>query len=179
MRDLYGLQLNLLLEVSGQISKSLPLRRRDNALAFAVGSIKEKGRDPIFHLLYDGAPARFLRNHLKNYARRVLGQSFSININSIVLNEVPLDIVRRCDSHTLRRWYTIINVFKTALYALYYRRSLFDRNGIGIIRTFNHHLRAVKKAAEERKSDILDSMWFIPEKDDSVLPFYKILNEIH
>ena len=130
-------------------------------------------------MLHDGAPARFLRSHLKNYARRILGQTFSININSIVFNEVPIDIVKRCDNHTLRGWYTFINIFKTALYLLSYRRSLFDRDGIGTIRTFNHHLRAVKKAAEERKSDILDTIWSIPERDDYVLPFYKILNELH
>ena len=49
-------------------------------------SCNEKGRNPIFHLLYDGAPARFLRNHLRNYARRILDQSFEITISSIVLN---------------------------------------------------------------------------------------------
>ena len=133
----------------------------------------------IFLLLYDGAPACFLRNHLRNYARRILDQSFEINISSIILNEVPFNIVKRCDNHSLRRWYTIENIFKTTLYALYYWRSLFDRNGIVIIRTFNHHLRAIKRAAKERKSDILDNILFLPEKDDSVIPFYKILNEIH
>ena len=142
-------------------------------------SFNEKGRNPIFHLLYDGAPALFLRNHLRNYARRSLDQSFEINISSIILNEVPFNIVKRCDNHSLRRWYTIENIFKTTLYALYYWRSLFDRNGIVIIRTFNHHLRAIKRAAKERKSDILDNILFLPEKDDSVIPFYKILNEIH
>ena len=142
-------------------------------------SFNEKGRNPIFHLLYDGAPALFLRNHLRNYARRSLDQSFEINISSIILNEVPFNIVKRCDNHSLRRWYTIVNIFKTTLYALYYRRSLFDRNGIVIIRTFNHHLRAIKRAATERKSDILENILLLPEKDDSVTPFYKILNEIH
>ena len=66
-------------------------------------SCNEKGRDPIFHLLYYGAPARFLRNHLKNYARRILGQSFEININSLIFNEVPFDIAKRFDSPSLRR----------------------------------------------------------------------------
>ena len=33
--------------------------------------------------------------------------------------------------------------------------------------------------AKEGRSDILDNIWFLPEKDDSVLPFYKILNETH
>ena len=70
----------------------------------------------------------------------------------------------------------------TALWAVYghfYRRSLFDRNGNVIIKTFNHHLRAIKRTAKERRSDILDNIWFLPEKDDSVVPFYKILNETH
>ena len=79
----------------------------------------------------------------------------------------------------LRRWFTLINIFKTTLYALYYRRPLFDRSGSIIIRTFNHHLRAAKRAATERCSDILEKIIFIPEKDDSVIPFYKIFNEIH
>ena len=45
--------------------------------------------------------------------------------------------------------------------------------------TFNHHLRAIKRTAKERRSDILDNIWFLPDKDDSVVPFYKILNETH
>ena len=40
MQDLYGLQLNLLLEALGLTSKSLPIRKKDKALAFAVGSLK-------------------------------------------------------------------------------------------------------------------------------------------
>ena len=56
---------------------------------------------------------------------------------------------------------------------------MFDKNGNVIIKTFNHHLRAIKRTAKERRSDILDNIWFLPEKDDSVLPFYKILNETH
>ena len=58
-------------------------------------------------------------------------------------------------------------------------KSLFDRNGTVIIRTSNYHLRAIKRAATERKSDILENILLLPEKDDSVTPFYKILNEIH
>ena len=142
-------------------------------------SCNEKGRNPIFHLLFDGAPACFLRNHLKNYARRILDQSFDITISSILFNEIPFYIVKRCNNQSLRRWYTLINIFKTTLYAIYYRQPLFDRNGSVIIRTFNHHLRAAKRAATERKSDILEKIFFLPEKDDSVTPFYKILNEIH
>ena len=79
----------------------------------------------------------------------------------------------------MRRWFTLINIFKTTLYSLYYRRPLFDRRGFIIILTFNHHLRAAKRAATERNSDILEKILFLPEKDDSVIPFYKILNEIH
>ena len=144
-----------------------------------TNSINETGRNPIFHLLFDGAPARFLRNHLKNYARRILDQSFDITINAIIFNEVPFYIVKRCNNQSLRRWFTLINIFKTTLYSLYYRRPLFDRNGSIIIRTFNHHLRAAKRAAIERNSDILEKIFFLPEKDDSVTPFHKILNEIH
>ena len=79
----------------------------------------------------------------------------------------------------MRRWFTLINIFKTTLYSLYYRRPLFDRWGFIIILTFNHHLRAAKRAATERNSDILEKILFLPEKDDSVIPFYKIFNEIH
>ena len=93
--------------------------------------------------------------------------------------EIPFNIVKRCNNQSLRRWYTLINIFKTTSYALYYRRPLFDRNGTVIIKTFNHHLRAAKRVATERKSDILEKILFLPEKDDSVTPFYKILNEIH
>ena len=72
-----------------------------------------------------------------------------------------------------------MNIYKAALYSLYYRRALLDRDGIGLIRAFNYHLRAVKRAAEERKSDILNNIWYIPEKNNYVEPFYKILNESH
>ena len=142
-------------------------------------SINETGRNPIFHLLFDGGPARFLRNHLKNYARRILDQSFDITLNAIIFNEVPFYIVKRSNTQSLSRWFTVINIFKTTLYSLYYRRPLFDKSGSIIIRTFNHHLRAAKRAAIERKSDILEKILFIPEKDDSVVPFYKIFTEIH
>ena len=135
-------------------------------------STNETGRSPIFHLLFDGAPARFLRNYLKHYARRILDQSFDITLSAIIFNEAPFHIVKRCDNQSLRRWFTIINIFKTTLYALYYRRPLFDR-------TFNHHLRAAKKAAAERCSDILNKITYIPERDVSVIPFYKILNDTH
>ena len=40
-------------------------------------------------------------------------------------------------------------------------------------------LHTSSAAAKERKSDILHNILFLPEKDDSVIPFYKILNEIH
>ena len=56
---------------------------------------------------------------------------------------------------------------------------MFDRNGSVIIKTFNHNLRAIKRTAKERRSNILDNIWFLPDKDDSVVHFYKILNETH
>ena len=40
-------------------------------------------------------------------------------------------------------------------------------------------MRAAKRAATERNSDIFEKILFLPEKDDSVIPFYKIFNEIH
>ena len=50
---------------------------------------------------------------------------------------------------------------------------------LGNYSTFNmgiflHHLPAT-----ERCSDILDKITYIPERDDSVIPFYKILNDTH
>ena len=184
----FDLENNLMYQVVFKVTPLLALQKHEH-VSFQASWLRsfetitysgnEKGRDPIFHLLYDGAPARFLRNHLKNYARRISGQSFEININSIIFNEVPFDIAKRCNNPSLRRWYTIVNIFKTALSAVYYRRSMFDRNGNVIIKTFNHHLRAIKRTAKERRSDILDNIWFLPDKDDSVVPFYKILNETH
>ena len=115
-------------------------------------SINETGRNPIFHLLFDGAPARFLRNHLKNYARRILDQSFDITINAIIFNEVPFYIVKRSNTQSLRRWFTVINIFKTTLYSLYYRRPLFDKSGSIIIRTFNHHCSVCDCACSNSRS---------------------------
>ena len=79
----------------------------------------------------------------------------------------------------MRRWFSVINVFKATMYSLYYRRPLFDKYGSVIIRSFNHHLRATKRVALERRSDILEEILFLPEKGDSVIPFFKILNEVH
>ena len=59
------------------------------------------------------------------------------------------------------------------------RRPIFDKYGSVIIRSFNHHLRATKRVALERGSDILGEILFLPDKGDSVTPFFKILNEVH
>ena len=127
-------------------------------------STNEAGRNPIFHLLFDSGPARFLRSYLKNYARQILGQSFDISLPSIIFNEIPFHIVKRCDKETLRRWSSVINVYKATMYSLYYRRPIFDKYGTGIVRSFNHHLRATKRVALERKSDIFEDIFLLPEK---------------
>ena len=142
-------------------------------------STNEAGRNPIYHLLFDSGPARFLRSYLKNYARQILGQSFDISLPSIIFNEIPFHIVKRCDKQTLRRWSSVINVYKATMYSLYYRRPIFDKYGTGIVRSFNHHLRATKRVALERKSDILEDIFLLPEKGDAVIPFFKVLNEVH
>ena len=123
--------------------------------------------------------ARFIRDHLKNYARQILGQTFDISLPAIVFNEVPFHIVKRSDMQSLRRWYSIINVYKATMFSLYYRRPVFDRYGSVIIRSFNFHLRAIKRVAVERGSDILEDILFLPVKGDSVTPFYKTLNDVH
>ena len=117
-------------------------------------STNEAGRNPIFLLLFDNGPARFLRNHLKNYARQILGQSFDISLPAIIFNEVPFHIVKRSNTQSLPRWFSVINVFKATMYSLYYRRPLFDKHGSVIITSFNHHLRATKRVALERRSEI-------------------------
>ena len=96
-----------------------------------------------------------------------------------IFNEIPFHIVKRCDKQTLRRWSSVINVYKATMYSLYYRRPIFDKHGTGIVRSFNHHLRATKRVALERKSDILEDIFLLPEKGDAVIPFYKVLNEVH
>ena len=142
-------------------------------------SINEAGRNPTFHLLFSGGPARFIRDHLKNYARQILGQTFDISLPAIIFNEVPFHIVKRSDMQSLRRWYSIVNVYKATMFSLYYRRPIFDKYGSVIIRSFNHHLRAIKRVAVERGSDILEDILFLPVKGDSVTPFYKTLNDVH
>ena len=64
------------------------------------------------------------------------------------------------------------------MYSIYYRKSTYDRYGTTIIKSFNHHLRSIKKVAEERGSDILDSIFLLPLRGNSVTPFYKILNDV-
>ena len=142
-------------------------------------STNKTGRNPTFHLLFDSGSARFIRNHLKNYARQILGQTFDISLPAIIFNEVHFHIVKRSDTQSLRRWFSVINVYKATMYSLYYRRPIFDKYGSVIIRSFNHHLRATKRVALERGSDILEEIFFLPEKGDSVTPFFKILNEVH
>ena len=79
---------------------------------------------------------------------------------------------------SMRRWYSVVNAYKATMFSLYYRRPTFDRYGTTIIRSFNHHLRSIKKVAAERGSDILDNILLLPVKGDSVTPFYKTLNDV-
>merc|ERR1712067_120706 len=91
-------------------------------------SVNEPGRDPIFHLLFSGSPARFLREHLKQYARIILGQSF----------EISFHILKRCDKSSIRRWFSVVNAYKATMYSLYYRRSTYDRYGTAIVKCFQY-----------------------------------------
>ena len=78
----------------------------------------------------------------------------------------------------MRRWYSVVNAYKATMFSIYYRRPTFDRYGTTIIKSFNHHLRSIKKVAEERGSDILDNIFLLPVKGNSVTPFYKTLNDV-
>ena len=86
--------------------------------------------------------------------------------------------MKRCDKQSIRRWYSVVNAYKAAMYSIYYRRSTYDRHGTTIVKSFNHHLRSIKKVAEERGSDIMDSIYLLPLRGDTVTPFYKILNDV-
>ena len=141
-------------------------------------SVNEPGRDPIFHLLFSGSPARFLREHLKQYARIILGQSFDISLPSILFLEIPFHILKRCDKPSIRRWFSVVNAYKATMYSLYYKRLTYDRHGAAIVKCFNHHLRSIKKVAEERHSDIMDNIYLLPLRGDNVIPYYKIANDV-
>ena len=141
-------------------------------------SVNEPGRDPIFHLLYSGSPARFMREHLKQYARIILGQVFDISLPSILFLEIPFHILKRCDKPSIRRWFSVVNAYKATMFSLYYKRLTYDRHGTAIVKCFNHHLRSIKKVAEERGSDIMNSIYLLPLKGDTVIPFYKIANDV-
>ena len=88
-------------------------------------------------------------------------------------------LMRSHFTFSLRRWYSVINVYKATMFSLYYRRPILDKYGSVIIRSFNHHLRAIKRVAVERGSDFLEDILFSPVKGDSVTPFYKTLNDVH
>jgi hypothetical protein len=141
-------------------------------------SVNEPGRDPIFHLLFSGSPARFLREHLKQYARIILGQSFDISLPSILFLEIPFHILKRCDKSSIRRWFSVVSAYKATLYSLYYRKATYDRYGTSIVKCFNHHLRSIKKVAEERHSDIMENIYLLPLRGDNVIPYYKIANDV-
>ena len=141
-------------------------------------SVNEPGRDPIFHLLFSGSPARFLREHLKQYARIILGQSFDISLPSILFLEIPFHILKRCDKSSIRRWFSVVNAYKATMFSLYYRKMTYDRYGTSIVKCFNHHLRSIKKVAEERHSDIMDNIYLLPLRGDNVTPYYKIANDV-
>ena len=64
------------------------------------------------------------------------------------------------------------------MFSLYYKRLTYDRHGTAIVKCFNHHLRSIKKVAEERGSDIMNSIYLLPLKGDTVIPFYKIANDV-
>ena len=64
------------------------------------------------------------------------------------------------------------------MYSLYYRKTTYDRYGTSIVKCFNHHLRSIKKVAEERNSDIMDDIYLLPSRGDTVIPYYKIANDV-
>ena len=114
----------------------------------------------------------------RTHARQILGQTFDISLPAIVFNEIPFHIMKRCDKQSIRRWFSVVNAYKAAMFSIYYRRSTYDRYGTTIIKSFNHHLRSIKKVAEGRGSDILDSIFLLPLRGNTVTPFYKILNDV-
>ena len=52
-----------------------------------------------------------------------------------------------------------------------------DKYRVWLIRSFNYHLRATKKTAELRKSDVVNNIFFIPKRSNAVKPFYELLKE--
>ena len=119
-----------------------------------------------------------MREHLKQYARIILGQVFDISlpINSLPRNSVSYN--EKCDNQSMRRWYSVVGAYKAAMYSIYYRRETYDRYGTSIIKSFNHHLRSIKKVAEERGSDIMDCIYLLPLRGNTVTPFYKTFNDV-
>ena len=67
---------------------------------------------------------------------------------------------------------------RQCIYSLYYKRSTYNRYGTAIVKFFNHHLRSIKRVAEERGSDIMNSIYLLPLRGDTVIPFYKIANDV-
>ena len=39
-------------------------------------------------------------------------------------------------------------------------------------------MRSIKKVAEERNSDIMDDIYLLPLRGDTVIPYYKIANDV-
>ena len=39
-------------------------------------------------------------------------------------------------------------------------------------------MRSIKKVAEERNSDIMDNIYLLPLRGDTVIPYYKIANDV-
>ena len=116
-----------------------------------------------------------MREHLKQYAPVILGQAFDISLPSILFLEIPFHILKRCDQPSIRRWFSVVNAYKATMFSLYYKRLTYDRNGTAIVKCFNHHLRSIKKVAEERGSDIMNSIYLLPLKGDTIIPFTKLL----
>ena len=114
-------------------------------------------RNPYKHLLFECTPAKFLSQYVDILLTRVSRNRIKITLELLILNELPYQIVKDCNKETLKVIFTILNVFRTSLYSIYYKRQ-WCLNGKIILEIFNWNLGLAKAVCKERMSGAMENV---------------------
>ena len=101
-------------------------------------------RNMYRHILLDCVPARYLLQYVKALSFRTLGKIFDFSLETLLLNELPQNIVKGIPRDKLRCFYSILNSYKATIYSTYYIRSPFT-SGQSLLYRFNLNLQTSLK----------------------------------
>ena len=133
-------------------------------------------RNKYRHVLLDCVPARYLLQYVEALAFRTLGKNFQISLETLVLNEIPCNIVKGVSKERLRCLYSILNAYKSTIYSVYYIRSPFT-SGRSLLYRFNLCLQTSMKICRERNSSSFDYI-HLPEYSFYNFQSYEKIKEL-